>query len=72
MIRPLTKSEFINSLLLKNKLSKKVSYTNFLRSCNLDQSLFNIRFYKKGPDINFELIRNGLEEQSETTIDFIL
>lgn len=71
LARRISKSEFINCLLLKNKLSKKVSYTNFLRSCNLDQSLFNIRFYKKGPDINFELIRDGLEEQSETTIDFI-
>lgn len=71
LARRISKAQYINSLLLKNKLSKKISYTDFLRSCNLDQTLFNIRFYKKGPDISYDLIREGMEISSETTIDFI-
>jgi len=69
--RKISRSEHINQILLKRIIEKKEkNLSKFTRSAKLDQTLFNIRFLKKTPNIRYELIReNGYA--SETTFDLI-
>lgn len=66
----LSRSENINRLLLKNLFKKKISKYNFIRFGKNDQSLFRLRFYKKGPNLSHSIIReNG--RASETTFEYL-
>ena len=71
LARKISRSNYINGILLKRIIEKKEkNLSNFIKSAELDLSLFNMRFFKTSPDIRFDLIReNG--HSSETTFDLI-
>jgi predicted Zn finger-like uncharacterized protein len=71
LARRIANSGKLNQILIENKLKKKNSFTRFISSCKSDLTRYNVRFYKKGPNIQHELIHEGFEESSETTSDYL-